>query len=178
VYDIPFSSSESLLLTNVKNHFKCCYIRPIWAGQSQMPSLFMLCFLKIWLNLSWGSAIHIDGMLCFGKTSDIIKCMYTNKCVVKIDKKHPFFPGLWGETWLQLKPHRPQHIYLLIAMALQHSTKISSQMSKVCWWSGALVANQGGPTAASRSLQSFCQTWALTVNLSETKIIMFRKRTS
>ena len=48
-----------------------------------------------------------------------------------------------------------------------------SQMSTVHWWSGASVPNQRGPAAAPTVdlLHRFCQTWALTVNLSKTKNI-------
>ena len=102
-------------------------------------------------------SIWHEGLLY--KLIESIKSMYTNnKCAVKIGKKHTFLhTGLWGETGMQLKPPPLQHIYQQIGSGTRkvcstrhHPTRIRSQMSTVCWWSGASVTIQGGPTAAPR----------------------------
>ena len=72
---------------------------------------FKKAFVSIWLE---GLVHKLMESGVGGKTYDIIKSMYTNNnCAVKIGKNtHTFLPtGLWGETWMQLKPHPLQHIY-------------------------------------------------------------------
>ena len=86
-----------------------------------------------------------------GKTYAIIKSMYTNKCAVKIGQSAA--PGL---TLLESEVKR-----LLFAddLVLLSPTKQGLQQHLDL-------------------LHRFCQTWALTVNLSKTKIMVFQKRTS
>ena len=115
-----------------------------------------------------------------GKIYDIIKSMYTNKrCAVKIGIKHTFLPtGPWGETGMQLQP-----IYINeLARALEQSaapglTLLESEVKCLLFADDLVLLSptKEGLKQHLDILYRFYQTWALTVNLSKTKIMVFQK---
>ncbi len=57
-----------------------------------------------------------------------------------------------------------------------HSTRLTDQMPAVCRRSGLLSPTKHGLQQNLDLLEQYCQTWALTVNLKKTNIMIFQKR--
>ncbi len=121
-----------------------------------------------------------------GKFYDLIKSMYTaSQCAVKIgNQRTEFFPpGAWSETGLQFKPHPLPHLHQPIGQHIRtrpiqgltlHDTEI-----KCLLYADDLVLlslTEEGLQDSLNLLEDFCQSWALTVNLQKTRVMMFQKR--
>ena len=123
-----------------------------------------------------------------GKTYDIIKSMYTNnKCAVKIDGKHTdFFPQSRGvRQGCSLSPTL-FNIYIdELTKMLEQSTApgitLTNTEVKCLLFADDLLLlspTKEGLQQQLDLLHKFSQTWALTVNLTKTKIMIFQKRSS
>ena len=99
--------------------------------------------------------------------------------LVKIHTFHSTGPG--GETGMKLKPHPLQHIYSnKLVKAIEQSatpglTLLESEVKCLLFTDEmvSLSPTKEGIQQHLDLLHRFCQTWALTVNLSKTKIIVF-----
>ena len=117
-----------------------------------------------------------------GKTYNIIKSMYTNKCAVKMGK-HLFPQGRGVRQRCSLSPTL-FNIYINdLARALEQSaapglTLIESKVKCLLFadYLVLLSPTKEGLQQHLDLLHRFCQTWALTVNLSKTKIMVSQKR--
>lgn len=121
-----------------------------------------------------------------GKIYDIIKTMYTiNKCAVKIgNMETDFFPQSRGvKQGCSLSPTL-FNIYIDdLAKSLEESDipglTLSDTQVKCLLFADDLILLAPSKEALRQQLdhlQSFCQTWALTVNLEKTKVMVFQKR--
>lgn len=123
-----------------------------------------------------------------GKTYDIINSMYTNnKCAVKIGKKHTdFFPQSRGvRQGCSLSPTLFNIYINELARALEQSAapgiSLADTEVKCLLFADDLVLlspTKEGLQQHLDLLHQFSQTWALTVNLTKTKIMIFQKRSS
>ncbi|CDQ65370.1 unnamed protein product [Oncorhynchus mykiss] len=121
-----------------------------------------------------------------GKTYDI-KSMYTKKCAVKIGKKHThFFPhGCGVRQGCSLSPTLFNIYINKLARALERSaatglTLLESEVKCLLFADDLVLLSptKEGLQQHLDLLHRFCQTWALTINLSKTKIMVFQKRSS
>ena len=123
-----------------------------------------------------------------GKTYDIIKSMYTNnKCAVKIGKKHTdFFPQSRGvRQGCSLSPTLFNIYINQLARTLEQSaapgiTLVDTEIKCLLFADDLVLLSptKEGLQQHLDLLHSLSQTWALTVNLSKTKIMIFEKRPS
>ena len=123
-----------------------------------------------------------------GKTYDIIKSMYSNNtCAVKIGKKHTdFFQQSKGvRQGCSLSPTLFNIYINELAKTLDQSTTpgitLADTEVKCLLFADDLVLlspTKEGLQQHLDILHKFSQTWALTVNLTKTKIMIFEKRHS
>ena len=123
-----------------------------------------------------------------GKTYDIIKSMYTNnKCAVKIGKKHTHFftQGRGVRQGCSLSPTLFNIYINELARALEKSAApglplLESEVKCLLFADDLVLLSptKEGLQQHLDLMHRFCQTWALTVNLSKTKIMVFQKRSS
>ena len=123
-----------------------------------------------------------------GKTYDIIKSMYTNnKCAVKIGEKHTdFFPQSRGvRQGCSLSPTLFNIYINELAKTLEQSTApgipLANTEIKCLLFADDLLLlspTKEGLQQQLDLLHKFSETWALTVNLTKTKIMIFQKRSS
>ena len=121
-----------------------------------------------------------------GKTYDIIKTMYlNNKCAVKIDNSRTdFFPQSRGVMQGNSLSPTLFNIYINeLAKTLEDSSApgltLNNTEIKCLLYADDLVLlsnSKEGLQQLLDHLQQFCQTWALTVNIKKTKIMVFQKR--
>uniref|UniRef100_A0A8K9V0N5 Reverse transcriptase domain-containing protein n=1 Tax=Oncorhynchus mykiss TaxID=8022 RepID=A0A8K9V0N5_ONCMY len=120
-----------------------------------------------------------------GKTYDIIKSMYTNnKCAVKMGKKHThlFTQGGGVRQGCSLSPTLFNIYINELARALEKSaapglTLLESEV-KCLLFADVLVLLSPTKGGLQQHLDLMHRFWALTVNLSKTKIMVFQKRSS
>ena len=121
-----------------------------------------------------------------GKTYDTIKSMYlNNKCAVKIDENRTdYFPQKRGVMQGNCLSPTLFNIYINeLAKTLENSPapglSLNNTEIKCLLYADDLVLlsnSKEGLQQLLDHLQQFCQTWALTVNLKKTKIMIFQKR--
>ena len=120
-----------------------------------------------------------------GKTYDTIKSMYTNTCAVRIGKKHTeFFHQNRGVRQVCSLSPTLFNIYINeLATTLEQPTTPGIQLAdtevKCLLFADDLVLlspTKEGLQQHLDLLHKFSQTWALTVNLAKTKIMIFQKR--
>ena len=120
-----------------------------------------------------------------GKAYDIIKYMYTNKCAVKMAKKQThFFPqGRGVRQECSLSPTLFNMYINELARALKQSaalvlTLLESEFKCLLFADDLVLLSptKQGLQQHLDILHRYCQTWALTVNLSKTRIMVFQKR--
>ena len=113
---------------------------------------------------------------------EIIKSKYPNKYAVKIGKKHThFFPQWRGlRQGCSLSPTLFNIYINEFARTLEQSaapglTLLESEVNCLLFADDLVVLSptKEGPQQHLNLLHRFCQTWALTVNLSKTKIMVF-----
>jgi hypothetical protein len=109
----------------------------------------------------------------------------TNKCAVKMSKKHTiFFPQGQGlRQGCSLSPTLFNIYINELARVLEQSAALSltllgSQVKCRLFADDLVLLSKEGLQQHLDFLHRFCQTWALTVNLSKTKIMIFQKRSS
>ena len=123
-----------------------------------------------------------------GKTYDIIKSMYTNtKCAVRIGQKHTeFFHQKRGvRQGCSLSPTLFNIYINELAKTLEQSTTpgvpLADTEVKCLLFADDLVLlspTKEGLQQHLDLLHKFSQTWALSVNLAKTKVMIFQKRHS
>lgn len=123
-----------------------------------------------------------------GKTYDIIKSMYTNnKCAVKIGEKHTdFFPQRRGvRQGCSLSPTLFNIYINELAKTLEQSTApgiplVDTEVKCLLFADDLVLLSptKEGLQQHLDLLHKFSQTWALTVNRTKTKIMIFQKRPS
>ena len=122
-----------------------------------------------------------------GRTYSIIKTMYlNNKCAIKIGNKQTshFTQGRGVRQGCPLSPTLFNIYINELANQLEQSkapglTLYDSEI-KFLLFADDLVLLSPTPEGLQQSLdivQQFCKTWALTINMKKTKILIFQKRT-
>ncbi len=121
-----------------------------------------------------------------GKLYDLIKSMYTaSQCVVKIgNQRTEFFPhGRGVRQGCSLSPTLFNIYINQLANILEHAPiqglTLHDTEIKCLLYADDLVLlslTEEGLQDSLNLLEDFCQSWALTVNLQKTRVMMFQKR--